>query len=163
MYSLHPIGVVRKNSIRIHKRWIKALRGIEGFSHLIVVFWLHSARRAKLLIHPKGNKSIPKMGYFATRTPRRHNPIGVSVVRLINRAGGQLFVEGLDAWPGTPVLDVKPYTPRDAVKNFKIPSWVRLLDEQEPVPLRRYDQSLHQTLRRIRTRRKTLGPRIRTP
>jgi len=144
--NLRPIGIVRKNSIQIHKRWIKALRGIEGFSHLIIVFYLHLSRRPKLLMHPKGNKAIPKLGYLATRTPRRRNKIGLSVVRLIKCQRGQLFVEGLDVWPGTPVLDVKPYTPRDAVKNFKIPSWVRLLDVNEPDPLRRYSHSLHRTL-----------------
>lgn len=151
--TLHPIGTVKTNSIHIYKRWLKALHGIDGFSHLIVVFWLHSARRAKFLIHPKGNKAIPKMGYLATRTPRRTNHIGVSIVRLNKRRGARLIVEGMDAWPGTPVLDIKPYTPRDVVKNLKIPYWVRLLDERETDPLRQYHKTFHETLNGMQKRR----------
>ena len=135
---LRPIGRVRGGAIRLHKRWTKALDGIEGFSHLIVLFWLHQAHKPDLKIHLKGVKRIPKIGYLATRTPHRANPIGVTVVRLSKRHGPILWVEGLDAWDGTPVLDVKPYTKKDSIRRLRMPGWVRLLDKTKLDPLRRY-------------------------
>ncbi|MBI4376663.1 MAG: tRNA (N6-threonylcarbamoyladenosine(37)-N6)-methyltransferase TrmO [Elusimicrobia bacterium] len=136
--TVRPIGRIQGGTVRLHKRWTKALDGIEGFSHLIVLFWLHEAHRPSLKIHPKGVKQIPKIGYLATRTPHRANPIGVTVVRLFKRRGSILFVEGLDAWDGTPVLDVKPYTKKDSIRRLRMPGWVSLLDKAETDPLRKY-------------------------
>ena len=65
------------------------------------------------------------MGVFATRSPDRPNPIGKATVRLLQRQGNILMVEGLDAIDGTPVIDIKPYIPGyDSVENAKAPSWV---------------------------------------
>lgn len=136
--EFRPIGRVRGEELRLHRRWSRALDGIQGFSHLLVVTWLSEARRPELKLHPKGDKRIPKLGCLATRTPHRPNPIGVTVVRLVRRRGSVLLVEGLDVWDGTPVLDLKPYTKRDAIRRFRMPGWVRLLDKAEKDPLRRY-------------------------
>ena len=135
---LQQIGRVHAGAIRIHKRWAKGLEGIEGFSHILVLFWLRQARKPVLRIHPKGFKDLPKLGFLATRTPHRPNPIGVTVVRLLKRRGSRLWVEGLDAWEGTPILDIKPYTRKESVKRFRIPAWVHQLDRLETDPLRRY-------------------------
>lgn len=124
--TLHPIGRAGDGTIRLHKPWIKALDGIEGFSHLIVLFWLHEARTPDLKIHPKGVKRIPKIGYLATRTPHRANPIGATVVRLTKRRGAVLWVEGLDAWDGTPILDIKPYAETDPLRRYASGSDSRL-------------------------------------
>lgn len=135
---LTPIGEARSGTIELQNPWTKGLRGIEGFSHIIVLFWLHQARKPELLIHPRGNKLLPKIGFLATRTPHRPNPIGLTVVKLLRRRGRRLWVQGLDAWDGTPILDIKPYTKRDAIRRCRIPAWVRLLDKLETDPLRRY-------------------------
>ena len=135
---LHPIGRVRGNAVHIHKRWAKGLAGIGGFSHVIVFFWLHKAGKPRMRIHPRGLKELPRIGFLATRTPHRPNPVGMTVVKLRGLRGARLLVEGLDAWDGTPVLDVKPYTKKESVKKFKIPAWVRRLDSLESDPLRRY-------------------------
>ena len=135
---LKPIGRVQRGGIRIHKRWVRGLEGVEDFSHIIVVFWLHQARKPALRIHPKGFKDLPQLGLLATRTPHRPNPIGVTVVRLLKRRGSRLWVEGLDAWEGTPILDIKPYTRKESVKRFRTPAWVHQLDRLETDPLRRY-------------------------
>lgn len=135
---LQPIGRVRGNAIYIHKRWAQGLEGIEKFSHVIVLFWLHQARKPELRIHPKGFKELPRIGFLATRTPHRPNPIGMTVVKLLKRRGRQLWVEGLDAWDNTPILDIKPYTKRESIKKFSIPAWVHQLDRLETDPLRRY-------------------------
>lgn len=137
-FEVRSIGRVQSDTIRIHRRLAPALDGIEGFSHLIVLFWLNEARKPELKIHPKGISSIPKIGYLATRTPHRHNPIGMTVVKLLKREGTGLRVSGLDARDGTPVVDIKPYTKRDYISGFQMPDWVKLLDKAERDPLRRY-------------------------
>ena len=134
----HPIGRVQDGVIRVHSRWTRALDGIEGFSHLLVLFWLHKARPPKLRIHPRGDRRIPMLGFLATRTPHRANPIGATVVRLLKRRGNRLWVGGLDAWNGTPVLDIKPYTLKDSIRNPRLPGWVKRLDKAETDPLRKY-------------------------
>lgn len=136
--AFHPIGRVCGNTIQIHKRWAKGLEGIEGFSHIMVLFWLHQARKPEMLIHPKGFKELPKLGFLATRTPHRPNPVGVTVVKLLKRRGSRLWVEGLDAWDNTPILDIKPYTKKESVRKFRIPAWVHQLDRLETDPLRKY-------------------------
>ncbi|HYA48591.1 MAG TPA: tRNA (N6-threonylcarbamoyladenosine(37)-N6)-methyltransferase TrmO [Burkholderiales bacterium] len=87
------------------------LESLDGFSHLIVIFAFHRASGFKLRTVPPG-QSRPR-GVFATRSPHRPNPLGLSVVRLIARDGPVLKVSGLDMIDGTPVLDIKPYTRRD--------------------------------------------------
>lgn len=133
-----PIGEVEDGAIRLDRRWTAALNGIEGFSHLIVLYWLDKAKPPTLRYRPKGIPGVRSLGCLAIRTPDRPNPIGMTVVRLLRRRGGRLWVEGLDAWPGTPILDIKPYTRKDAIKAFRMPSWVRRLDRAETDPLRRY-------------------------
>jgi len=136
-----PIGMVR-NAVkepqmggwesvdsRIIVRWelADALDGIEGYSHVIVLFWIHRVpeeERGATRIHPMGDPALPLLGVFATRTQLRPNPIGVSVVPLLARKGNVLRVRGLDAIDGTPVLDVKPYIPHyDSVPQATIPAW----------------------------------------
>lgn len=81
---------------------------------------------------------MPEVGSFAIRTPQRPNPIGISTPRLLRRDGSTLWVTGIDAWPGTPILDLKGYTPRDDVHiDATVPDWLQHLwalhdDEREP-------------------------------
>jgi tRNA-Thr(GGU) m(6)t(6)A37 methyltransferase TsaA len=78
-----------------------------------------------LKIHPRGRQELPLLGLFATRTPNRPNPVGKAMVRLLQRRGNILRVEGLDAIDGTPVIDIKPYIPGyDSVTNAKVPPWI---------------------------------------
>ncbi|MBI3996440.1 MAG: tRNA (N6-threonylcarbamoyladenosine(37)-N6)-methyltransferase TrmO [Candidatus Omnitrophica bacterium] len=133
---LRPIGRVEGGAIRIHRRWAKGLEGIEDFSHILALFWLHQAGKPALRIHPKGIKALPKLGFLSTRTPHRPNPLGVTVVRLLKRRGSTLQVEGLDAWEGTPILDLKPYTNRESIKQFRVPEWIHRLDTVETDPVR---------------------------
>jgi tRNA (adenine37-N6)-methyltransferase len=86
------------------------LEGIEGFSHLILLCYLHQAPEESLLL-VKPFLDDHTHGIFATRFPHRPNPIGLSVVRLIGRQANRLSIAGLDMLDGTPVLDIKPYVP----------------------------------------------------
>lgn len=116
---VYPIGrVLREKNhifIDIFPQYAPALDGLSGFSHIWVIFWFHEndtpEKRAILKVHPRKDPANPLTGVFATRAPVRPNLIGLTCCRLLNIQGLRLEVEGLDAWPGTPVLDLKPYLP----------------------------------------------------
>jgi len=76
------------------------------------------------MVHPKGRLNIPLQGVFATRTPNRPNPIGVTIVKLLEMRRNVLTVEGLDALDGSPVLDIKPFG-KIKVGRVKVPGWWR--------------------------------------
>lgn len=98
------------STITVHEQFVEALDGIESYSHIVVLYWFHlSERPASMKVHPRGDPSRPKRGIFATRSPVRPNPIGLTVVRLLERRGNELLVRGLDAIDGTPVVDIKPH------------------------------------------------------
>ena len=109
--------------------WAPALKGLEGFSHIYVVFWLHGiAGDIAQHVHPENRQDLPAVGLFATRTPRRPNPIGLQVVELISRRRNVLTVRGLDALNGSPVIDLKPYLPRgDSIADARTPDWIQQL------------------------------------
>jgi tRNA-Thr(GGU) m(6)t(6)A37 methyltransferase TsaA len=86
----------------------EGLRGLEPGRHIMVIFYFHRSQGFDLLQHPRGDRSRPRRGVFALRSPRRPNPIGVTVVDLVAVRGNVLRVRGLDAINGTPVLDLKP-------------------------------------------------------
>ena len=105
----------------------EALDGLEEYSHIIVLYWLHKSDTARLAtkVHPRGRPDLPMVGLFATRTPHRPNPIGKATVQLLERQGNLLRIRGLDAIDGTPVIDIKPYIPGyDSAANAKVPPWV---------------------------------------
>jgi tRNA-Thr(GGU) m(6)t(6)A37 methyltransferase TsaA len=108
------------------------LRGLEQFSHVIVVTLLHEARfeaSRHLVRRPRGLASMPEVGIFAQRAKDRPSPIGITAVALVRVEPGAVVVRGLDAIDGTPVLDLKPYYPAyDRVADATVPEWVdRLL------------------------------------
>jgi len=141
--ELQPIGVVHNqfgasvpdgwetalHRIIVESRWTPALKGLDGFSHIYVLFWLHGIEGdISQHVHPENREDLPAVGLFATRTPRRPNPIGLQVVELVSKRGNVLKVRGLDALDGSPVIDLKPYLPRgDSVVDARTPAWIRKL------------------------------------
>ncbi|MFH0961211.1 MAG: tRNA (N6-threonylcarbamoyladenosine(37)-N6)-methyltransferase TrmO [archaeon] len=114
------------SEIVVRKEYSAGLRGLEKFSHIIVIFRFHKKLDTALLVHPMRNPNLPEIGVFATRSPFRPAKIGVSVVRLEKIRGNVLSVDGLDALDGTPVIDIKPYIPeRDGPAKVRTPGWVR--------------------------------------
>jgi tRNA (adenine37-N6)-methyltransferase len=117
--------------VKIDSRLEGILEGIEDFSHIMVLYWPHripEERRDLRQVHPMGRKDIPLKGIFATRSPARPNPVLVSVVRLVERDGNILRVQGLEAFNGSPVIDVKPFIGTyDAPENPSFPDWLRQL------------------------------------
>jgi len=142
---LKPIGMVRNevkqlmrggwgevtSEIVIKEDLTQYLEGVEEFSHILVVYWMHQlpqGRHPPAKVHPRGRADLPLVGLFATRAPFRPNPLGVCVARLLARNGNVLTVMGLDAIDGTPVIDIKPYMPPlDSPPDVRVPDWVTKL------------------------------------
>jgi tRNA (adenine37-N6)-methyltransferase len=130
--ELEPLGRVERRHgrifVEIEPAYTEALDGIEGFSQIWVIYWFHGndspEKRRTLRVHPRGNPANPVTGIFATRSPVRPNLLGLSSCHLVSRDGNRLEVEGLDAWDGSPVLDIKPYLPQlDAFPHAASPAW----------------------------------------
>jgi tRNA-Thr(GGU) m(6)t(6)A37 methyltransferase TsaA len=88
-----------------------AARGLDGLGvgdNIIVVTWLHKARRGILKVHPRSDRRQPLTGIFATRSPDRPNPLGLHRVTVLQIAGSRLLIGPIEAIDGTPVLDIKP-------------------------------------------------------
>ena len=111
--------------IRVFHEISGGLSGIGEYSHLIIVWVMDREGEVKLKVKPRGNIQMPEVGIFATHFPPRPNHIATSVVELVSASGSCLTVSGLDAWAGSPVLDIKPYDYWDMVKNPQVPSWFR--------------------------------------
>jgi len=121
------------SEIMIHPEYEEALEGLAGYSHLYVLFWLNRLPKSSpkmKKVHPKSRPDLPLVGIFATRTQYRPNPIGLTLVELVGLRKNVLKVRGLDALDGTPVIDIKPFSPRyEFPKKFKVPKWYRRLWE----------------------------------
>jgi tRNA (adenine37-N6)-methyltransferase len=92
--------------LEIFEPWVPAIKGVDFYSNLEVIYWLDQSRRDLVLQSPKNNKST--RGTFSLRSPVRPNPIGTSIVKLEKVEGNVILVRGLDCLDGTPLLDVKP-------------------------------------------------------
>lgn len=142
--EIAPIGFVRRTAadentrdrtlvsqVIVSRGLTRALEGIEEWSHLYIIYWLHRIDQSKRLMlrFPGDGPSERPTGVLATRAPARPNPIGLTLVELIKREENVLYVRGLDAYDGTPVLDVKPYPDWESgrlivVTDFRIPEWL---------------------------------------
>jgi len=141
-WLLRPIGFVRSPATeRVDEQWgqVEAkiellpefragLRGLDAFSHVLVIAYLHGASfepGRHLVRRPRGQADMPELGIFAQRAKDRPNPLGVTVVGLVAVEADGLRVRGLDAIDGTPIVDLKPYFPEfDSAANARVPEWV---------------------------------------
>ncbi len=153
--TFKPIGVVHvglrdedvKSSwegvegvVEVFPQYEEGLDGIEGFSHIILITYLHKTteehRKVLKVKHRRLKRfgikidDIPEVGVFCTDSPHRPNPIGLSIVELLRRNGRFLYVKGLDLFDGTPVLDIKAYTRDRIVEEIKVPWWVEVLERR---------------------------------
>jgi tRNA-Thr(GGU) m(6)t(6)A37 methyltransferase TsaA len=138
------------SKIVIDPDFARGLEGIQDYSHVYVIFWLHETPKSSrdLRVHPRGRKDISKVGVFATRSPHRPNPIGLTLVKLLSRRGRVLTVKGLDAHDGTPILDLKPRDTWENVSRLRLPQWWRKLDRQRS----RARRTKSKSPRRLRSR-----------
>ncbi len=149
LITFRPIGYVRhgysdeevkasphgvEGYVEVLPEYAEGLEGLEGFSHIIILAYLHKARGSPLKVKPRGLvrlgyrlEDLPVVGVFATDSPERPNPIALTIARLKAVKGRILQVGSLDLYDGTPVLDIKPYTPSRRIDDIAVPDWYREL------------------------------------
>jgi tRNA (adenine37-N6)-methyltransferase len=149
-----PIGVVRTHATEaetkasgkvegelvIYPEFEEALEGIDGYSHLFVIVYFDRLRAEQigpLRVKPRGLvrrgftlEELPSLGVFALDSPTRPNPIGLTLVHFLRREKNRLFVQGLDLFNDTPILDIKGYRPQYCADNFTLPDWFRKFADQ---------------------------------
>ena len=126
MFAIEPVGRVESSLVDLAdaprqgdegapEAWLvfepavrDALTGLEPGAQILVFTWLDQARRDVLRVYPRGDKSRPQEGVFATRSPHRPNPIGLHPVTVLEVGADRIRVSGLEAIDGTPIVDVKP-------------------------------------------------------
>ncbi|WP_157261540.1 tRNA (N6-threonylcarbamoyladenosine(37)-N6)-methyltransferase TrmO [Paenibacillus sp. A3] len=140
-FTIVPVGYVQaengKMSLSISEPYVPALKELAGFSHAQVLWWIHEfddvVYRHTTRIEPPYD--APVTGVFASRSPVRPNPIGLSTVRIhkVDEKTGKIEISEIDAYPGTPILDIKAYFPGcDRVKNVKVAAWAKNWPEWLP-------------------------------
>jgi tRNA-Thr(GGU) m(6)t(6)A37 methyltransferase TsaA len=145
---LKPIGVIHTDAsdsqikeenrevtavVEIFPSFEEALEGLDGYSHLFIISYLHKLRPDQigfLKVKPKrltrrgfALEELPTLGVFALDSPTRPNPIGLTLVRLHKRDHRNLSVTGIDLFDGTPVIDIKAYQPDYDTKKYSMPEW----------------------------------------
>ena len=132
-FKVRPIGTVQKADDRIlivlDKKFQPGLLGLKDYSHVYVLWWFSQndtpKKRAVLQVHPMGNRENPVTGVFATRSPFRPNLIAMTLCKVISVKDNVVEVEEIDAFDGTPVLDIKPFIPGyDSTSDAKLPEWL---------------------------------------
>ena len=131
-YEIEPIGTIHSQLksrqeapnqgsegapeawIDLNPEFAEGLEGISAGCDLVLITWLHRARRDTLKVHPRRDPTRPLAGVFATRSPDRPNPLGLHQVRVLEINGTRIRVSPLEAIDGTPLVDIKPLLPRSA-------------------------------------------------
>lgn len=146
--TLDPIGVVRvdfgdelvkeslegvEGRLEVFEEYMEGLEGIDGFSHLIVIAYLHKVsdeqknvlkvKHKRLLKLGIDGRDLPEVGVFCTDSPHRPNPIALTIVEVVKREKNVLYVKKLDLFDGTPIIDIKPYTLDRVVMDLEFPEW----------------------------------------
>ena len=132
-YYINPIGVIHKDDEKI---WIEllddytdGLLGLDGFSHIYVFYWFHEndspEKRRTLQVHPRKDPQNPLTGVFATHSPRRPNLIALTLCKIESISGNKIHIDDIDAFDGTPVIDIKCYIPGSVPdEEVQLPDWV---------------------------------------
>jgi tRNA-Thr(GGU) m(6)t(6)A37 methyltransferase TsaA len=148
-WSMMPIGYIRsqykstsevpkglgaqhsaEGTLEILPEFEAGLKDIEGFSHILVI-WVFDRADSFELVGVVPTDNLPH-GVFASRSPRRPNPIGLTVVELLRREGGNLFLRGVDMLNGTPVLDIKPYLSTIPAEQLRR-GWLAEAEKRQPL------------------------------
>lgn len=133
-YKVIPVGKVEKDGkavrLRIFDPFVDGLLGLDGWSHVNVFYWFDQndvpQKRGILRVHPQGNQVNPLTGVFACRAPVRPNLIALSVCKVLAVEKNLIILDQIDAFDGTPILDIKPFIPPDAPMNdVRVPAWTK--------------------------------------
>jgi len=111
-----------EGTVKVFLEYAEGLKDVEGFSHIILIYHFHLSRRQFLKVKPYMDNEVH--GVFAMRGPSRPNPIGISVVRLVNVKENTLHIQDVDIVDGTPLLDIKPYVPEFDIRKVEKIGWL---------------------------------------
>lgn len=133
-FTIEPIGKVQKADNRtlivLDEKYAPGLLGLDQWSHVQVIWWFDKndtpQKRAMLQVHPRGDKENPLTGVFACRAPVRPNLIALSLCKIVSVKDNVVEVDAIDAFEGTPVVDLKPFAPgADSASGVRVPDWAR--------------------------------------
>ncbi len=135
-FEIRPIGTIEPREdgkiLKLFPAYAGGLKGVEKFSHVWVFYWFHEndnpEGRSVLAVHPRKNPDNPLTGVFGTRSPMRPNLLAMCLceIRAIRPERGEILVRSLDARPGSPLVDIKPYLPySDRAERLRLPEWAR--------------------------------------
>ncbi len=151
-YKLEQIGVIKtpyqENApyqpvdtdegefyIAINPQYVDGLNDLNKFNYMYVIYYAHRInRKVKMMIHPPWAEG-KKVGIFASRSPVRPNPIGLSIVRIKKMIKNRIYTSGLDVFDGTPLLDIKPYIKDLDNKSDANYGWIKEMDDMEHLSL----------------------------
>jgi len=132
-YTIYSVGLVHRrgddNWVEIFAPYQDAMLGLEGFSHIYVLYWFHendtSERRAILQVHPRKDPANPLTGVFGTQSPIRPNLIGLTRCRILAIEKNLIRIDAIDALDGSPVIDIKCFIPdKEPLAPISLPAWV---------------------------------------
>lgn len=140
-FRISPIGFVRREYnkvfLDIKDEYIQAMKGLENFSHIQVLWWFsdHDSEQYRNILLANPPYDAPETGVFACRSPRRPNPIALTPVKIldIDFKNGLIYINNIDAKKDTPVIDIKGYFPVcDRIKFVRVPKWASDWEEWYP-------------------------------
>ena len=132
-YTIYPVGIMHRrgddNWIEIFTQYQDAMLGLEGFSHIYVLYWFHEndtiEKRAILRVHPRKDPYNPLTGVFGTHSPARPNLIGLTLCRILAIEKNLIRIDATDALDGSPVIDIKCFIPdKEPLDHIRLPVWV---------------------------------------
>ena len=133
-YQIYPVGIIRKSIdtvwIEIYEKFHDALLGLDDFSHITVCYWFDKndtpEQRKILQVYPRKNKKNPLRGVFATHSQARPNLIAISICKIISIKKNIIYIDKIDAFDKSPVIDIKCFIPSSALKSeIKLPDWLK--------------------------------------
>jgi tRNA (adenine37-N6)-methyltransferase len=132
-YNIYPVGMVHRrdddNWIEIFPQYRDALLGLDGFSHIYVLYWFHKndmpEKRAILQVYPRQDPTNPLTGVFGTQAPTRPNLIGLTLCRILSIESNRIYIDAIDALDESPVIDIKCFIPgKEPLTDILLPAWV---------------------------------------
>ncbi|MHA1576340.1 MAG: tRNA (N6-threonylcarbamoyladenosine(37)-N6)-methyltransferase TrmO [Candidatus Thorarchaeota archaeon] len=135
---IQPAYSTANGEVILNDEYVEGLTSLNGFTHMILLYWCHKAKDFDLLVTPYLDDR--KHGIFSIRAPSRPNPIGLSVVRILEIRNNRILFEGVDILDGTPLLDIKPYVPEFDARPEASSGWLteRFSAEEQKIADRRF-------------------------
>jgi len=132
-FTIYPVGKVRKRAekvfLKIFTAYQEAILGLKDYSHILVLYWFSEndtpEKRGTLQVVPRHNPENPLTGVFACCSPARPNLIATTVCKIVSIQENLIYIDDIDAFDGSPVIDIKPFFGNKDTDDIRIPSWAQ--------------------------------------